>query len=344
MLEECCYDFTAQWLPELLEERQWDCPEAIELNKWTHTIVKRLAKLPSHYSQAFAKDDGTSLANILISINKLRHSAVHRLHTTAKGILEMIHSAARFAKVLRDLTREQQLEDMHHELEGKIRALELNKNFLERKLEQEMQEIARQRSELDEREKGAVVTMLREDKDYSSLIGVLLTHSVKQIFDESKHKEFEGKDAERSSDCESEELEGQEPDINHRTTDPIEPNLSVEASPGPTHGTALKRELKSGYESVVEAGPGLPRSADLSTEGEAYHKEGYQFEVGCRLSSATEPAFTLNAHQTPRSPPKASYNGSAVVDATLGSIPDAMEQNKEADPDRYKVAQEVHGM
>ena len=34
LLEECCYDFTVQFMPDLLEQRQWDCSEAIELNKW----------------------------------------------------------------------------------------------------------------------------------------------------------------------------------------------------------------------------------------------------------------------------------------------------------------------
>ena len=53
LLEECCYDFTAQWLPELLEQRRGDCPESIELNKWTYIVVKRLNKLPYHRSQAF---------------------------------------------------------------------------------------------------------------------------------------------------------------------------------------------------------------------------------------------------------------------------------------------------
>lgn len=149
LLEECCYNFSTQWLPELLVQRRWDCKEAVELNKWTHAAAKRLDKLPS----AFANDSTLSLANVLISANKLRHSAVHRLPTTAKGILEMVHSATRFARVLRDTTREQQFNELHRELEGKIRALDLNKNFLETNLEQELQDIAKQRRVLDQKRK-----------------------------------------------------------------------------------------------------------------------------------------------------------------------------------------------
>lgn len=207
LLEECCYNFTVQWLPDLLEQRHWDCPEAIELNKWTHIMAKRLGKLPS---QAFARDSNASLTQMLMSINKLRHSAVHRLPTTAKGISEMIGSATRFANALRDSTRGQQLDELHRELEGKIRALELNKNFLETKLEGELQDIAKQRRELDEKEKEAVATMLKEDKDHGSLIGGLLSTSIKHIFKKLDQQELELTEAEASSDYETDAKEGQE--------------------------------------------------------------------------------------------------------------------------------------
>jgi len=255
LLEECCYDFTAQWLPELLEQRRWDCPEAIELNKWTYIVVKRLDKLPYHRSQAFANDNAISLTNTIISINKLRHSAVHRLPTTAKGILEMIRSATGFARTLRDSTREQQLNELHTELESKIRALELNKNFLETKVEEEMEQIAKQRRELDEREKEAVVTMLREDKDQGSLIGALLSQSVKQIFDKSENKKPEATGAELNSDQEIEQEEGHEPAIGHKTTHPVKPDLLLEVDPGSTHDTVLeKREPQPTYQFHAKAG------------------------------------------------------------------------------------------
>jgi len=181
LLEECCYAFTEQWLPDLLEQRQWDCPEAIELNTWTIVVVKRLKKLPSHCFGHLGSKPSIPVAKVLMSIHDLRHAAVHRIRTSAKGISEMIRSATRFARALGGSVWEKQLEELQRELDGKIWAMELNKNFLETKHETELQDIARQRKELDEKEKNSLTTMLKEDKDYCSSIGHLLSRSAKRI-------------------------------------------------------------------------------------------------------------------------------------------------------------------
>jgi len=181
LLEECCYAFTRQWLPDLLEQRQWDCPEAIELNTWTIVVVKRLKKLPSHCFGHLGSKPSIPLAKVLMSIHDLRHAAVHRIRTSAKGISEMIRSATRFARALGGSVWEKQLEELQRELDGKIRAMELNKNFLETKHERQLQDIARQRKELDEKEKNSLTTMQKEDKDYCSSIGHLLSRSAKRI-------------------------------------------------------------------------------------------------------------------------------------------------------------------
>ena len=184
LLEACCYSFTAQWMPDLLDQWQWDCPQAIELNNWTFIVAKQMHKLPSHcFGDLDTDKNPMSLASVLTSVNELRHTAVHRLRTTAKGILEMIRSATRFAGALGDLSCQQQLDELHGRLDGKIRALELNKNFLESRLEKEMHDLARQREELDKKERNAVSTMRKEDKDYGWLIGTLLSQDVNEILD-----------------------------------------------------------------------------------------------------------------------------------------------------------------
>lgn len=307
MLEECCYNFTAQWLPDLLEQRNWDCPEALELNKWTYIVVKRSGKLPADCFETL--DDPTlSLADVLISINKLRHSAVHRLPTTARGISELIRSAVRFAKVLRDSSCEAQLEELHLELEGKIRALELNKNFLETKLEQEMQDIARQRRELDEKEKEAVATMLKEDKDYGLLIGVLLSQSVDGIFDRNKTEEpvYEGMG--RKQDHEAEEEHEQETDVTNETTNQVKDETPIE----------------------VEA-----RSSYTSAEDDSYYEQ--------RPDSRGSPwemvqGSALDSVQVPISAPE------ATVEESVSPIAEAVEQEAEKpNLDDYNVPQDTHG-
>jgi hypothetical protein len=92
ILEECCYDFSGQWFPSELENRGWDCAEAVELTKWTRIINEHSEKLPSY---AFAA--GRTLSkDILISVHLLRHTAVHRLRITAREVGKLIQYALKF--------------------------------------------------------------------------------------------------------------------------------------------------------------------------------------------------------------------------------------------------------
>lgn len=266
LLEECCYEFTSRWMPDLIKQRQWDCPEAIELNKWTRIVVKRVGKLPSH---CFGNWGGQTamLTNILISINKLRHSAVHRLRTTAKSISEMIRSATRFATALGDLTCQEQLDELHGELEAKIRALELNKNFLETRLEQEMENIAEQRRQLDEKEKEVVATMLRDDKDYISLVGGLLSESVASIFDKRLPEAYQNIESEQNPAYETED-EGEQALATDRE---ILRDLTSTQVDTPEEGVAEPAEPSTKYDenisvAAVEPSPVYDEDIPVATE------------------------------------------------------------------------------
>ena len=142
-------------------------------------MVKRWDTLPT---DAFARDTELPFTTILLSVNRLRHSAVHRLRTSAKGVIEMIHSAVKFTRLLRDKLRELQLEELHREFEAKVKAFEIHKNFLEHVLDRELREIAEQRALLDQREKEAINTMVREDDEYKMLIGSRLEQCVQDVF------------------------------------------------------------------------------------------------------------------------------------------------------------------
>ncbi|KAL5330312.1 hypothetical protein ACEPPN_003838 [Leptodophora sp. 'Broadleaf-Isolate-01'] len=178
-LEECCFDFATKWLPSLLEDHKWDCAEAVELTKWTRTLAKRCDKLPAsaldNCSEAPPKE-------VFFSTNVLRHTAVHRLPTTARGIQKMIQSASRLAQTLGDQSRASELENLHLELGSRIRDMELNKNFLENRLDEQLQAISEQRAELDRKEREAIATMLQEDEENKLLIGSFLEDAVNTTF------------------------------------------------------------------------------------------------------------------------------------------------------------------
>jgi DNA polymerase kappa len=180
VLEECCFEFAQQWLPSVLRSRQWDCAVAVELTKWTRILSKSSAELPADA----LKLRGSELTEILFTTNKLRHTAVHRLPTTARGIDAFLQAASKLAEALQDSLRTAQLDELHSELENKIKAMELNKNALEDGLSRELRDIRRQREVLDQKEREVKEAMVKEDGENKALIGSLLEESVRRIFAE----------------------------------------------------------------------------------------------------------------------------------------------------------------
>lgn len=60
--------------------------------------------------------------------------------------------------------------------------MELNKNFLENRLDEQLQAISEQRAELDRKEREAIATMLQEDEENKLLIGSFLEDAVNTTF------------------------------------------------------------------------------------------------------------------------------------------------------------------
>ncbi|KAI8295302.1 hypothetical protein K4K59_004743 [Colletotrichum sp. SAR11_240] len=94
-----------------------------------------------------------------------------------------------------EVSIEAQLEELKSELDSKIKAMEMSKNVLEDRAAAGLEEIRRQREELDRQEKQIVLDMLTEDREYKDLVGKLLVASVKDIFEE-RADDGMGKEAE----------------------------------------------------------------------------------------------------------------------------------------------------
>jgi hypothetical protein len=124
ILEKCCYAFARRWFPFEVEAAGWDCAEAVELTKWTRFILKHSERLPR---EAFAIE-GALLQDILASVQRLRHTAVHRLRTTLSGVRNLIRDAVTCAEALRDSIWIPQLRDLLRQIEAEIKDRE-NKDY-----------------------------------------------------------------------------------------------------------------------------------------------------------------------------------------------------------------------
>jgi hypothetical protein len=178
-LEECCVDFVAKWLRSLLEQKMWECPETAELIKWTKKLAKNSGKVPAG---AIWKVSEAALSEVFSSTNVLRHTAVHRLVTSARGRYKMTQSASRLANALGGSPRAADLEKLCLDMGSRIQDMELNKNFLENRLDEQLQAINKKREEFDREGKEAIATMLSEDRENQSLTGSFLEDAVKNVF------------------------------------------------------------------------------------------------------------------------------------------------------------------
>ncbi|KAH8726696.1 hypothetical protein GQ44DRAFT_771071 [Phaeosphaeriaceae sp. PMI808] len=124
ILEKCCYEFARKWFPLELEAIGWNCAEAVELTKWTRVILKHSEWLPR---EAFAVEELLS-QDVLASVQRLRHTAVHRLRTTLRGVRKLIRDAVTFAEALRDSIWIPQLRDLLRRVEAEIKDKE-NKEY-----------------------------------------------------------------------------------------------------------------------------------------------------------------------------------------------------------------------
>ncbi|MCJ1247429.1 hypothetical protein MMC30_004643 [Trapelia coarctata] len=179
LLEECCFEFTTKWLPSVLKEENWSCVEAVELTMWTRIMARRCDELPAG---AIFMEPGQSLKGVFSATDYLRHSAVHRLPMAAYKIHKLVQSAQKLAKTLGDVARAAQLETVRVELEGHVKDMELCSNFLENRLDEQLEGIAEQRAELDKKEREVTSKMLEEDQKSKTHIGSFLEATVRRIF------------------------------------------------------------------------------------------------------------------------------------------------------------------
>jgi hypothetical protein len=103
------------------------CAEAVELTKWTRLIVRHSEYLPNcAFSQERASSEG-----LITLVNLLRHTAVHRLPTTARGISKLIQCALRFTAALKDSIRTSQLEDLYEQIQAKVTDIDVGECALD---------------------------------------------------------------------------------------------------------------------------------------------------------------------------------------------------------------------
>ena len=152
-MEEACFTYAQRQFPRLLVKNGWDCPEAVELTKWT--------KLLPLYSGEFVTGTNTR-DELFSSLRELRHTAVHRLRT-ASGVERLAKNAQLFLDALKDSDHSQRVSILRRELNKAIEELKRNKDLLEGRYLAELKEIQARRAALDRWERDAKNIMVNGD-------------------------------------------------------------------------------------------------------------------------------------------------------------------------------------
>jgi len=82
----------------VLEEHEWDCAAAVELNRWAHVLG---TQMPA----SFTGLKGAPLGSLLLSANKLRHTSVHRIRIASLETDQLVEAAARLAEVVATIVK-----------------------------------------------------------------------------------------------------------------------------------------------------------------------------------------------------------------------------------------------
>ncbi|KFH44854.1 hypothetical protein ACRE_043130 [Hapsidospora chrysogenum ATCC 11550] len=171
-MERACYDYAKQKIPAVLSERQFDCAEAVELNRWTNELMKRTSMMGG------LDLSNTSIEDILRSVTNIRHTAVHRLRVSAKAIEQFLLDAETLSTLFGIKVHIDEISRLRRSFQASIEELERNKHFLQSRLDEALQKIADQRAELQRMEEIAVSNMIKEDHEYQVIAGKAIEDSI----------------------------------------------------------------------------------------------------------------------------------------------------------------------
>ncbi|KAJ4399728.1 hypothetical protein N0V85_005940 [Neurospora sp. IMI 360204] len=134
LFEECCFQFALAHIPHHLAERNWDCPEAVELSTWHWTFSELLRSNP-HYVFGFDTDCAfakavparrrvTYVYNHLLALKVIRNQTVHPRPLNPMVLPKILRRAGELARLFRDRRLQQDIQQLSSEITRVLAALQ----------------------------------------------------------------------------------------------------------------------------------------------------------------------------------------------------------------------------
>jgi hypothetical protein len=182
-MEHCCFYFSQKYLPDVLENRGWDCPVATTLDRWVEAIGSSKFFVASHKSGC---QSTTAIGEILRSTAHIREVTIHRVGISTERLRKCLESAIALAEVLgQDQQSQQQpeLRSLAAQVRSSIQDLEdwdLGQQLF---LDAERSNIAKQRAKLDELEAASIKETKLQIEEYQYKVAARVQEAVRVFRD-----------------------------------------------------------------------------------------------------------------------------------------------------------------
>ncbi|KAF4582777.1 ubiquinol-cytochrome-c reductase cytochrome c1 [Ophiocordyceps camponoti-floridani] len=198
LLEIACFEFCKRSMPEVLEQNNWEYPEAVELQRWMEEFLRRRSKFPETQ-----KGTGKAIRTLFSAACDLRHTTVHRLPIETWRLGEFFALAEGLLVVLGDVVRADEAAKLRYQMQGVIEELERNKRSQQRELDDISRRIASQRSELMLLETRAKLEIARMGKEAEIVAG----NKVLRFMSSGGYRSFQRTDGGGSTDGVQEKMQ-----------------------------------------------------------------------------------------------------------------------------------------
>ncbi|KAL3595592.1 hypothetical protein FPOAC2_09938 [Fusarium poae] len=102
-LEEMCYSYSERHLPQLLHDRGWDCPEALELHRWLRTLSVELPYVGQDwvFNHSILFDSVAQIRNFAVTRSKIDSAQMEKLMTDAFELATILNEEKTIKVILR---------------------------------------------------------------------------------------------------------------------------------------------------------------------------------------------------------------------------------------------------
>lgn len=172
-VEQACYNYGQENIPEVLPEQGWDCAEAVTLERWIEQNPDlHLTLKPESENEV---PTGTSEA-----IADIHRCVVGRVRQDSKGLERLLRGAEDYAELLGDMTLHETTRELRRDVIRALAELRRNEDHLQDNLQKSLSDIAKRRVELDREEQAVINKTKRFKERYETRAGSKIKSAVER--------------------------------------------------------------------------------------------------------------------------------------------------------------------